>query len=244
MAVYSGPAEYWYNSNEGRTSQSTRIVVQDGLVLNLDAGVSSSYPGSGSTWTDLSSLGNNGSLIQAPSYNSNNGGSLVFNGSSNYASLSSSLIGANGAFTYEIAVYRTGNGTNWPIFFINGAVNSSITIAQYNNTTGVLFRVTNGKGNFDEYNLPTGTLVNDQWVCLSFSMTVNRYMDAYINGVKYGNGGYSNGTSTPSTSTSSIGGDSSSSWDGRIAYARMYNRALTESEVEQNFNALRTRYGI
>ena len=245
MSVYSGPAEYWYNSNEGRTSQSTRIVVQDGLLLNLDAGVSSSYPGSGSTWTDLSGNGNNGSLIQAPSYNSNNGGSLVFNGTSNYASLSSSLIGANGAFTYEIAVYRTGNGTNWPRFFINGAVNTSITITQYDDTTGVLFRLTNSKGNFNEYNLPTGTLVNDQWVCLSFSLAnFGGGMNAYINGVKYGNGVSSGGTATPSTSTSSIGGDGSSSWDGRIAYARMYNRELTASEIQQNFNALRSRYGI
>jgi hypothetical protein len=243
MGVYGGPTDSWIDLS---FSNSLNGLVTDGLILALDAGRTLSYSGSGSTWTDLSSLGNNGSLIQGPSYNSNNGGSLVFNGSSNYASLSSSLIGAFGAFTYEIAVYRTGNGTNWPRFFINGAVNSSITITQYDDTTGVLFRLTNTKGNFTEYNLPTGTLVNDQWVCLSFSLanSLGGGMNAYINGVKYGNGVSSGSTATPSTSTSSIGGDGSSFWDGRIAYARMYNRALTAAEIQQNFSALRGRFGI
>ena len=221
-------------------------IVEDGLVLALDAGNTKSYPSPGTAgWYDLSGNGNNGSLIEGPSYNSDNGGSLVFNGISNYVSLSSSIIGTDEPFTYEIAVYRTGNGTNWPRFFINGGVNSSITITQYNDTTGVLFRLTTNKGTYDEYNLPSGTLVNNQWVCLSFtSNTSSRQMNAYINGVKYGNGVSSGSTATPSTSTSSIGGDGSSSWDGRIAYARMYNRTLTQAEIQQNFNATRKRFGI
>jgi hypothetical protein len=69
-------------------------------------------------------------------------------------------------------------------------------------------------------------------------------MNAYINGVKYGNGTNTNDSAAPSTSTSSIGGDSSSSWEGRIAYARMYNRTLTQAEIQQNFNATRKRFGI
>jgi hypothetical protein len=55
-------------------------IVTDGLVLCLDAGNPKSYPGSGTTWTDLSGNGNNGTLVNGVGYNSGNGGSLVFDG--------------------------------------------------------------------------------------------------------------------------------------------------------------------
>ena len=59
-------------------------IVTDGLVLNLDAGNPQSYPGSGTTWTDLSGNGNNGTLLNGVGYDSDNGGSLVFDGSNDY----------------------------------------------------------------------------------------------------------------------------------------------------------------
>jgi hypothetical protein len=55
-------------------------VVSQGLVLALDAGNSKSYPGSGTTWSDLSGNGNNGTLVNGVGYNSSNLGSLVFDG--------------------------------------------------------------------------------------------------------------------------------------------------------------------
>ena len=53
-------------------------IVRDGLVLNLDAGEPSSYPGTGTAWTDLSGNGNTGTLTNGPTYSSANGGSIVF----------------------------------------------------------------------------------------------------------------------------------------------------------------------
>ena len=61
-------------------------IITSGLVLNLDASNAASYPGSGTVWTDLSGLNNNGTLINSPTYNSSNGGNLVFNGSTSYVS--------------------------------------------------------------------------------------------------------------------------------------------------------------
>jgi hypothetical protein len=55
-------------------------IITDGLVLLLDAANSKSYPGTGTTWTDLSRSGNNGTLINGPTFNSGNGGSIVFDG--------------------------------------------------------------------------------------------------------------------------------------------------------------------
>ncbi len=88
MSVYSGPADWWTDgTNSGRTHAATKGIVQSGLVLNLDAGVSSSYPGSGTTWFDLSGNSNNGA-INGPTFNAN--GSLVFAGSPNQIYLSNS----------------------------------------------------------------------------------------------------------------------------------------------------------
>ena len=63
-------------------------IVQDGLVLNLDAGNTASYPGSGTTWFDLTSNNNDGTLINNPTFDSTNGGSIVFDGIDDYVSFS------------------------------------------------------------------------------------------------------------------------------------------------------------
>jgi len=104
MSVYAGPADWWTDrTNIGRTHIATKGVVQTGLVLNLDSGVSSSYAGSGSTWTDLSGNGNHGTLTFGPTYSSSNGGEIVFDGVNDYVSfnnLTTSSLGltsSNGA---------------------------------------------------------------------------------------------------------------------------------------------------
>ena len=74
MGVFSGPANAWSNStDQNRIDASTKVIVQDGLVLNLDAGASTSYPGSGTTWTDLSGNGND-FTIDASGFTHNSSG--------------------------------------------------------------------------------------------------------------------------------------------------------------------------
>ena len=68
-------------------SHSPRIVT-DGLVFCVDAGDKMSYPGAGTTWTDLSKNRNNGTLTNGPTFNSANGGSIVFDGTNDYANMS------------------------------------------------------------------------------------------------------------------------------------------------------------
>lgn len=85
MSVHGGPADWWTEGTDaGRKHVATKGIVQSGLVLNLDAGVSDSYPGSGTTWSDLSGNANNGTLTNGPTYNSANGGSIVFDGVDDY----------------------------------------------------------------------------------------------------------------------------------------------------------------
>ena len=61
-------------------------IVTNGLVLYLDAANKKSYPGSGTTWTDLSGNNNTGTLTNGPTFDSNNGGSIVFDGTNDYVS--------------------------------------------------------------------------------------------------------------------------------------------------------------
>ena len=81
-------------------------IVEDGLVLALDAGNTKSYPGSGTTWTDLSGNGNNGSLVNGVGYNSGNLGSLSFDGVNDYVNFGNIFndvfAGVDKKYTHEL----------------------------------------------------------------------------------------------------------------------------------------------
>ena len=219
-------------------------IVTNGLVLNLDAGNPASYPGTGNTWFDLSGNGNNGTLVNGVGYNTANGGSLSFDGVDDRVDFSSFITGIENNHTIETAVYRTGDGINWPRFFINAQVNTSVVVTQFQNTTGILYRLRSGSTNYD-YELPSGKLINNNWVLLSFSYD-GVVMRAYINGIEYESGKPVNViANTANTGIANIGGDSSvSAWNGRIGFNKLYNRALTPQEIQQNFNATRGRFGL
>jgi hypothetical protein len=98
-------------------SHSPSIITQN-LVLCLDAANSKSYPGSGTTWTDLSGNGNNGTLANGVGYNSGNGGSLVFDGVDDYVSLTSADLrfGGSNSYTFDFFIKVPHSTTNQTIF--------------------------------------------------------------------------------------------------------------------------------
>ena len=79
-------------------------LVQNGLVLALDASDRNSYPGSGTTWRDMSGNSNNGTLTNGPTFNSANGGSIVFDGSDDYAQITTSGI-INNIISVDTMIY-------------------------------------------------------------------------------------------------------------------------------------------
>jgi hypothetical protein len=142
----------WWNLTGGtdslRTYIATNKVVQSGLVLNLDAGASTSYPGSGTTWTNLVGGGNNGTLTNGPTYSSANGGSIVFDGTNDYVSYGISLANGFSAITVNAWVKPTTFPNTTFIFEhlissddgSSGGLEScfSLQIAHQNNPTGGL----------------------------------------------------------------------------------------------------------
>jgi hypothetical protein len=106
-------------------------IITEGLVLSLDAGNVKSYPGSGTVWTDKSGYGYNGALTNGPTFNSSNGGSIVFDGTNDFINVSTGFTFANG----------TANKTMEVWFRPTGIDSSSIVQAGEQNTSGKDFEI-------------------------------------------------------------------------------------------------------
>jgi hypothetical protein len=214
-------------------------IVTNGLVLALDAGNTKSYPGSGTTWTDLSGNGNTGTLINGPVYNSANGGTIIFDGANDY--VEGTNISLSNAFTISTWVRHT---------TLSSVQQRYLTLI---GEVGVIrYDGPNGAGQLHFYIKTSGTLKLNLRV--NNSLQVNTWY--YIVGTWDGTTSrlYKNaseiGTNVPGGTldggnlTYNIGGIGSETINGNIAQASIYNRALTAAEIQQNFNALRGRYGI
>lgn len=242
-------------------------IVNDGLVLYLDAGIQGSYPGTGTTWADLAGS-NNGTLTNGPTYNSANGGSIVFDGANDQVSLPN--IPVTSSFTFEAWV-NTDNRTlarqyiytkqrnppsGWQYTFqqMQGIyLNYGAPTASTNCTLIVNFAST-GAGGTSFYIDSNVISSNNTWYHVVATMN-NGTVAMYVNGVSYTatqhiTTSYS-ATTTPGIFTPNdcqIGGrydgNAADPFDGKIAIVRDYNRALSASEIAQNFEVTRGRFGI
>ena len=239
-------------------------IVTNGLVLNLDAGQQNSYPGSGTAWRDLSGNGNNGTLVNGVGYNSGNGGSLVFDGVNDFCNLgSSNNITGNNLQTLTASVWLRYSTTTSDLraFTLNrgSGLNSSLLGIYCNSVTisGTTAASIGSLGfftrNFDNTTFSSVTF-NDNYHLKNRFINVscvidgtNRYL--YIDG-QLKNSDSNAGMQSVSNNTdlayvgSGPGGSGSVPWNGLISNVLFYRRALTESEIQQNFNALRGRFGI
>jgi hypothetical protein len=223
-------------------------IVTDGLVLALDAGNTKSYPGSGTTWTDLSGGGNTGTLTNGPTYSSANGGSIVFDGVNDYATCSNILNFTTESFTFNIFFYLTSTTTNsvgqGPILFYKGAFNSNgyyIQLTQ-NNPSQAAF-ITNQSG-VNQITISSLSIVVGAWNNISVTRSGSS-VRIYINGVDATSSAATHINPASSTDNFQLAAYSTGIFaNTRIASFQAYNRALTATEISQNFNALRGRYGI
>jgi len=227
-------------------------IVTDGLVLCLDAGNTKSYPGSGTTWSDLSGNGNNGSLVNMDGANldSANGGSLTFDGSNEQVSLGSlKLNTAAGTISF------------WVKLDVNVTPSFTGNMRPFGSDTDFEMRWgPSGEGgnlwfdlgySFSDGAKPTtkNNWNSNQWYNIVAVWDANASTSAwYIDGVldSSSNVGVSAATLTALSGNLLIGssGGIAGYLDGNISQFSAYNRALSASEVKQNFNALRGRFGL
>jgi len=232
-------------------------IVMSGLVLALDAGNTKSYPGSGTTWTDLSGNSNTGTLTNGPTYNSSDGGSFVFNGSTQYSS-SSALSGSFALFTVIIWFYPTSiaNYQN-PIdcnYAYNGSTGNLGPRLEINSSGNLAWNYSNAtadNSSFYSHNVVSSGLSANTWYCTAITYDGSA-STTYLNGSSTGLTRTTYGTPTGFVGVMnnvtigkgfSLGG-AERIFAGRVANVQIYNRALSATEISQNFNALRGRYGI
>jgi hypothetical protein len=215
-------------------------VITDGLILYLDAANTKSYPGSGTTWTDLSRGGNNGTLTNGPTFNSGNGGSIVFDGTNDFISIlgSTSITTA----TLLIWVYRNGAQPNYAgIFYSRGFQANGMSFFSTTNNLSYTWNSSSGTFSFNSnLNVP-----NLQWSMCAVSISATNAI-LYV-GSSSGLLSATNNVSNSSTIVNGLRIASDAFWSpfrGNVSNAMFYNRALSQTEILQNFNATKGRYGL
>jgi|SRR5210317_1614824 len=224
-----------------------KSIVTDGLVFYVDAANENSYPGTGTTWSDLIG-GNDGALTNSPTYSSANGGSIDFDGANDYVGGTgiSNGGGSGTAQSYNIW-FKT------DVLDVPGLSQGLFFWDQYNgiaiyDVTGELFIQTRGDNSIGDFS-PTPTATVNTWHNVVFNFNQGVSYECWLDGVSFGSVATSDTSNEPTSSQIwSIGSrinDSNNYLDycnGNIAIVQAYNRALTTSEILQNYNALKNRF--
>ena len=215
----------------------------NGALLYVDAGQNRSYPGSGTTWNDLSSNTNNATLVGNPAFNISTG-YFTFSGTgAQYASTTASKFNVTyTGKTVFVAARMTGftAGTYRCLFGTNTGTRNFNTYI-YSPSAGVYqihWSASSGGGLSNNLSLTT-----NQWFILAVTHTTGGLVSYYLNGQPVG-------TNTGQTFTqyAANGGEfvalGDNYWYGDIGMCAVYGRALSGDEIKQNFNALKDRYRI
>jgi hypothetical protein len=226
-------------------------LVTSGLTLCLDAANSKSYPGSGTTWTDLSGNGNNGTLVNGVGYSGDNLGSLSFDGVNDYvsANISSFFTSYSQQITMEAWVYIPTSATwtngNYGNIFARGSFGGSHGLwrTTTNNQVSAYFRQSGATFGAVQ---SVGTISRDTWFQL-VAVWTGSGSQLYINGSLVSSSSGSLGDTTNNLAfeigrNTAASGASGNYFTGNQAAHKIYNRALTASEIQQNYNALKSRF--
>jgi hypothetical protein len=228
-----------------------RDTITNGLILNLDAANYKSYPGSGTTWTDLSQYKSNGTLTNGPTFSSTNGGGIVFDGTNDFVSITSTdSLNQTNAITVEIMVNVTQLSLNYYHTFISKYTQVDNTV----NGLKWILRTFNGNiewytntGTIDAINTPENTIQIGTWYHVVGVYNGTQRI-IYLNGTQVASGAESgnliNNSSTPVRIGASGYIGASEYLNGKVSFAKLYNRALTATEVLQNYNSTKARFGL
>jgi hypothetical protein len=232
-------------------------IVTDGLVLNLDAANPKSYVSGSTTWRDLSRGGNNGTLTNGPTFNSGNGGSIVFDGVNDYSIVNTPSFNPVGNSSFSISCWIKLNAlplSNPRILSQGVDSNNFFNLSTYGGNSpgsfdsfwfevkknGILY------GNTFDYSLGNKYTTNI-WYNLvgTFNNNTNSAL-LYINNIPRIGTGINGGGPSPSgpliIANANI--SSPSSLNSNISNILIYNRVLNSTEVRQNYNSTKSRFGL
>jgi len=236
--------------------------VNDGLVLYLDAANPRSYSGSGTTWSDLSGNGYNGALTNGPTFNAANQGSIVFDGVNDLSSSTPTptILQGNPNLTVMGFYYRTNNFSLkgfWGIGGSNaGGVGQGICNWNYNNTNQIAIDSWSESTFTTGQTYPLNTWIGVAWRKIAGPMTRANCTVSIFNGTMTNYTGNSltvlRSESSTNLAINSMGGVTLGSISVDTGYCApvnvsnhcIYNRVLSDAELLENFNTLKTRFGL
>lgn len=234
------------------TQYANGRIVTDGLVVCLNAADKTSYPGSGTTWYDVSGNRNTGTLTNGPTFNSDNGRYIVFDGVDDYVLANNTSLNSQFSTTsvsHFMWVYPTGAGV-----LVSELGQSTPNIAWHDSNIEISV---SGSFSFSTWH---GSLTNkvvssnlsfNTWYYVGFAYD-GTTLTAYINGVSIGtttftrDPPYNNGFQTHYAlfATDSTNMGTTTTGVGRSAAFSVYNRDITATEVLQNYNATKSRFNL
>jgi hypothetical protein len=237
MAIHDG----------NRPSKNIRYIlpiVTNGLSLHLDAGNSTSYPGTGTTWFDISGNGNNGTLTNGPTFSSTNGGSIVFDGINDLMTTSFTIQAATSSNLQTYCSWLNGRTTNNSFFGSSASSTGQFhLILNFNVSQQLSFGASffGGGSAGDQTNVVTVNS-NPTWNYACIVKTAAQTFDVYLNGEKVITGAIKTANQPSSFNLGRW-------WNvqyipSNVSVVQMYNRALSANEITQNFNALKNRFGL
>ena len=208
-------------------------IVRDGLVLYLDAGSPNSYQGSGTTWKDISKVNqNNGTLVNGPTFNSANGGSIVFDGTNDFVTLPNGLLSGTGDFTV-IQWVQSDGGTGAGTTFGNYGIGN----LQFGWSAQYVFLWLGNSSAYASGFTTAITMIAGRRIGTTTNYLKNgTVISTGSSGVSIGN---SNATFRIGTNTATT-----EQYNGKIYTTMVYNKGLSNAEVLQNYNATKVRFGL
>ena len=227
-------------------------IISENLEFYIDAANSRSYPGSGTTWSDLSGNGNTGTLVNSPAFSTDNLGYLSFDGTNDHVTIPSTALSSGNELTFSIWNYGyLPLVTSTVVYFVNGSSVRMLSTHLTWSDGNIYFDAGDGSGgSYDR--IYKSAFIGGEYVHLGWHnwvFTKNSSagtMKIYRDGELWHSG---SGLTRPigtATGTAYIGTTSPTGafHKGYISNVSLFDRALSDTEVAQNFNAHRGRFGV
>jgi hypothetical protein len=222
----------------------------NGALLYLDAGQTASYPGTGTTWTDLSTYQNNATLTNSPAFtNAGSASYFSFNGTNQSAPVTTSKMnvtytGKTTMFAIRTVNANTGNAVYRNLFGGDGNNRNFNTYMYHVSGTTWQMQFSTG-GTFSTWVGPLSssfTITDNQWIVVAVTHTIGGVVTYYVNGQQLGSPATGVTFSQFINSGIEAVARSDNYWNGDIGTVAVYGRALSADEIQQNYNALSNKY--
>lgn len=227
-------------------------IVTDGLVLYFDAANPESYVSGSTLWYDISKNRVNGTLVNNPTYSENNGGFLIFNGSTQMITtptLSSEFL--NSGLTLSIILKYNPSTSNdnvicWGLSAFNGTsyswefrLRGSSGAAEFSPGIG-----DGGSGVPQRLSYASPSTWSNRIICFDITYVANGMSTMYENGVSRATRNYNTVGYSSQKNSLLIGKGTDTYFPGNIYLVKLYDRALSSDEVSRNYNAVKSRFGL